>query len=149
MPSTPFITLIGGDRLAIYDANHLQWRPRGHVRAFLKLEMAMNGVCDVASGWLRRRCCHDSRLQWGCWWWLACHVLLSGARADMAWITLGVAGVMIRRIWVAHNAVHDRTDEDGRATVVVLPRVVVVGGEMKPPLSIEVETHLLLAITIY
>ncbi|KAL6001584.1 hypothetical protein ACLOJK_007322 [Asimina triloba] len=33
-------------------------------------------------------------------------------------------------------------------TVVVLPRVVTKGGEMKPPPSIEVETHLLLAIAI-
>ncbi|KAL5989856.1 hypothetical protein ACLOJK_010751 [Asimina triloba] len=30
------------------------------------------------------------------------------------------------RATMAHNAVHDRTDEDGRATVVVLPRIVIV-----------------------
>ncbi|KAL6001587.1 hypothetical protein ACLOJK_007325 [Asimina triloba] len=32
--------------------------------------------------------------------------------------------------------------------IAVLPRVVAVGGEMKPPPSIEVETHLLLVIAI-
>ncbi|KAL6013688.1 hypothetical protein ACLOJK_004186 [Asimina triloba] len=97
MPLTPFIAIVGGDRLVIYHTNRLQWRSGGHV----KLEKTLMAVLPARSRLDRGAAMAES------WQPTLMGTLLvvdpPHAAVELPWMLLAMAHHLIGQIWVGHG----------------------------------------------